>query len=356
VHFEFSSYLGELLRRSGVFERYELDADPFLSAFRYPAKQLEICSCPPYVSGWISSPVCFELAQAARAKTRSQVSAPDIVDMLICSASEDPWFELTLGGEGHLNALPRERFIDCYLEKVTSSSGVPLRRFESFVCGTLRVEGAELENILPRLAWNEICDRAAKMKDNADARSLAAHSLALSQPDWRQALMLLSIMADPEIALEPYMQGLAGRQNTPWYLRRFFTDWKHLSEEMASGNRQSSTSSGGAFPRSGLLRAFEQGLRRLLGLRSVYLRSFLTSQPELLLGEILELTKAFYSLYNDPSGRAALLQENGEMFPRKIQGLSSAIALAVFDGLRCMEAKFQEESQFKQSEEFLREL
>ena len=70
-----------------------------------------------------------------------------------------------------------------------------------------------------------------------DARRLAEAA------DTREArLMMLGVLADPELDVRRYLAGLNGRENLPWLLRRFEKDVAEAAAAVSGGASRPSAS------------------------------------------------------------------------------------------------------------------
>ena len=224
----------------------------------------------------------------------------------MCSVAGDLW-TVSVGGLGHLNASPSEGLVAKFMSAVAERGGQILLTTTHVLQQTSAGAAGELgERQYDIRVDNEVLVARAMKSTNEDVQ-LLLQRVSTNGPSEDERLMLLSLFADSEIEIRPYLQGIGGRENVPWYVRRFCTDWKALVSAVGAVNRQAVhwQAPWGENQRHRLLEAgLSSTLRELLFLRFFADAAEREETPELLLRQVLLLIRAFYSFYNLPECRA----------------------------------------------------
>lgn len=125
-----------------------------------------------------------------------------------------------------------------------------------------------------------------------------------------EKVMLLALMADPELEIRPYLDNLAGRQNVPWYLRRFAKDWRRFiakCKEVSAGDPAQEFSWSELMSPERKNCSAEQSLTRsmklVLGFRKTFFMVRENGRAEVLVKYLLLIVREFYSYYNHPETR-----------------------------------------------------
>ncbi len=238
--------------------------------------------------GFLASNVAFICAKKMKEVLGIGVSPFQIASALKeCLGQSD--FALRIDGGGFLNADPTAELIERFLR----SDDVPLPLMEIFWDS----------NALHQVFSECISDEPFLFLQEVAARG----QVALSH---RDSLQLLSLLGDSELEALPYLRGYGGRSNTPAYLEGFLAIVKRLSSREVTG-----------FP---VLDEQQRFMEKVLLYRGRVMASLEGQHFERILRYALELVREFYSLYNRPDYRAALLLLESDLL---WQNTFSALAL-----------------------------
>lgn len=146
--------------------------------------------------------------------------------------------------------------------------------------------------------YSRIRSRAAELDDEAVSE-------LLTRPDSPEVrLMLLGVLADPELDATIFLSGLKGTQNLPWLLERFKRDVFSVGSQFLASSQPGSGESGSIPP---LLEQFACDLKEeLLWARLEFAAAARHGRSEELLRYLLRLSRVFYRFYNTPSCRLEL--------------------------------------------------
>lgn len=314
MNIEFARFLHSLVSESDEILPKGLSADFQRSlASSIPAIYHGVSGCPREIDAVLSSKIAFMLSRELRKNTGSlekdKTSPEGLAGSIAEAARGNPFFHVSVGGLGHINIVPSDLFV---LEYLNSLSANGYRRlFQDQAIVVLETKGAPLFG--PRdfiCDWGRVFARGRKSKDEQIIR-FSKELEGKKELVADEKIMLLSLLADSELEIEPYRQGLFGRQNIPWYLRRFLKDWrvfvKNCGEKGVEGRCLGLGWSLGLGSENEASLFFDSLLGRLvrylLMFRSVVFRAEYEKRPELLVGHILLIIRVFYSYYNHPQMR-----------------------------------------------------
>jgi hypothetical protein len=118
--------------------------------------------------------------------------------------------------------------------------------------------------------------------------------------------MLLALLACPELHCRSYLLGISGSENVPWYCKRFLADAASLAalSRQLLGEGRAENGRADETARQRVETRAEKAVACLLSFRHTLRQARLTSAPELVLRDILQIIRAFYSYYNLPECRA----------------------------------------------------
>ncbi len=145
---------------------------------------------------------------------------------------------------------------------------------------------------------SRIRSRAAELDDEAVSELLA-------RPDSPEVrLMLLGVLADPELDASIFLSGLNGTQNLPWLLERFMRDVVSVRSQLLVSPQPTSGESVSVPP---LLEQFAYDLKEeLVWARLEFAAAARHGRSEELLRYLLRLSRVFYRFYNTPGCRSEL--------------------------------------------------
>ena len=258
---------------------------------------LEMEGCPPRFTGELTSRVCFKLVkllvdtgavapQEAGGPVRTATRLHEIFE----NRGFGRWFQLEIGGAGHLNATPTPAFRAEWFANILFKQPEALLSDGAFVVfAAPDSEPIPLHVDLPRML-----DRA-RAREDADMK-LLLERFGSAAPRRGDLLMLFGALSDPELDCSLYLRGLAGRENVPWYLDRFRSDIIGY-ERLLSGYLA-------APPHGEPPQIFSDSMLLLRNFRRSLILADLHQRPERFFGHLLELMKDFYRIYNQPPYRA----------------------------------------------------
>lgn len=171
-----------------------------------------------------------------------------------------------------------------------------------------------------KIDWQQILSRFASEKDLLQ-QQLSVSIAAQKEIYFEQRLIMLAALADKEFDLRIYLQGLAGRQNVPWYYAKFFKDCgtylsflegklKEITPEMSIEKNDFE-----------MPEYLQNCLCNFFSLRKVFFESFNCAKPEKIMALLLTLLRNFYDLYNRPNFR---------MLPREGFSRGEVLALKLY--------------------------
>jgi len=267
--------------------------DP-LGPTQYCALAVDVC--PPFIEGEITSNLCFKLPKLLsdlKILPSEKYHDPLETAAVIAERFSKVHFEIVVGGSGHLNAVTKPGSRREFIERLCQLGGKRLFSGESL----LGISEPQVQRSLPEQTFSlqsnfsQTVSRLAEQSDETIAAVLAEYENDPS-PDLR--ILLLSLAADPEIDGTVFLRGLSGRQNTPWYLARYFSDAKRFIDSLP---RTESV----VEPERRELAATSQ---LLFLFRHELFMAERMQRPERFFLHVLRLVRDFYRLFNDPRMRS----------------------------------------------------
>lgn len=273
----------DIFREVGAFE-----ADVTHELLR---RSVEVLDSPEVFDTVLSSPSAFAVSQLLRERGASPEVGPLAVAERILAALRSAPGTLSSGevaGGGHLNLCPAPEW------------------YYSLLCRFDSAEAALSES--GRLAaWDRrdaIRSRVSRLTADGDAdlqlllqRTVQPHiSSDLAGDD---ALMLLGVCAHPELDVRPYLRGLCGKQNLPWYFARAEVDFIRAGELSARWTSDAA-SAALSFTRGTPLWPWA---RRVLSYRRAQFLATGRDHPEAIVRHLTDLCDEFYRLYQRPEFR-----------------------------------------------------
>jgi len=280
---------------------------------------LEIETCPGHVEGSITSNVCFRLSKLiadGQFQPSSEEIDPEELARGIAASFAPGAFELHVGGRGYLNASCPPAYSDEMLAAFLRSGGSGF------------FSGASVFNLQGRIPidWN-LLGAYFRLSAKADPETKRLLDERRSLDD---RLMLLSLLADEELDVEVYRRKLNGRQNTPWYVRRYLHDVGRYLEFLENISPDARRVDPGlaalAVPTEELLLKFRHEL----------IISARVDRPERFLLELLSIARDFYRIFNDPRMRAMTafpLSTESRAYLSALLGLGRELMV---QGLECL--------------------
>lgn len=262
-----------------------------------PDLEFEVTECKFPEYGLLTTNLAFVAAQSLPSVNPVGLTPITFGELLVTQLVSDSKFDCHIGGQGYINASPTAELVRDYFE-------FALRKGPQFFfskCSCYDVTAVNQEILPIEVDWSS---RFAKnsLERNDEVRFFL-ESLRGKEPIKREEqLMLLGLMADEELEAAPYLHGLCGSQNVPWYIERFIADASSFTAELErSIDRREEGPCTFDFSRSAeSLTVIASGL---LTFRGRYWEARNYRRADLVLASLLRLIKAFYHHYNWPQVR-----------------------------------------------------
>lgn len=234
--------------------------------------------------GFIATNVAFALA-----KNEKDVSPLEVANRIL-AAVEPQDFICSVDGGGFINGSPTDKAKLKFL------------------------------NELDRLSWSPACievdwsgkylAKALSSDTGEEARILLSHLKERNSWSIEDSLELLALLGDPELEAWSYIKDYQGKNNIPWLVKKF-------------GNLTTGFDMEASITAEELVHpTFSELLESILRFRGRFERAVRERRPERALQVVLAPIKAFFSVYNRPEIRRALLERDK---------LGSAVVRLAFD-------------------------
>ncbi|MFN8389794.1 MAG: hypothetical protein U0136_05855 [Bdellovibrionota bacterium] len=256
---------------------------------------LEVDDCPDYVERGVTTSIAFKAAkvlnEARRAEDVPQIGPQELATELRGYFSTvEPGFQIEIGGGGHLNARPTPEYS---LRLLNAMVAAPV---STFLSPRSFFEGGDADPQVVVVDWSACMDRIERKRDSELMELTAGKDAKSLDPE--RKLMLLGVLADPEIDPRPFLSGLKGNQNLPWLMQRFADDVVRFIER-------------GSFPKESLEKNVigsipplaESLAEALLHFRRSFFWGAVTGKPEQIVAELLALVRGFYRIFHHPRYR-----------------------------------------------------
>ena len=259
------------------------ELSPAASGLEFGGFDVENCPLPEH--GVLASNIAFILAKAVK-PNRNTLPA-EIAEQIVRVLDPSLWTANILGG-GFINVTPNRKLYRALLDRAVRQGAdfflASIQRDESVSIppeGFLVDWGSKYLRGNGRDGFAEIADRTPLTRDDQ--------------------LMLLALLGDEEIDHTRYLSAYAGRENLPWYLRRFVCDTIPSGDGSPAARLLDSAAGWFEdlpedFPYTGLCRTLRALRYRIADSRQ-------RRRPELYLRSLVDLVRAFYRGYNRPEGR-----------------------------------------------------
>ena len=237
----------------------------------------------------------------------------------ILDAKAQGYFQFSVARGGYVNIdftdAGREAFLDAF------ESADPSKRRSSASLLPWDLHGREpfIHGNPPAFDWNAVRSRAVELGDE-DVPALLDRGMGVEV-----AMMLLGRLADPELDLRRYLNGMNGKENLPWLFERFRKDVTTASRSV------NATESAAAVPITDAFLRFAS--KELPWFRFHFGLAVREDRPEALFGYLLSLVRQFYSFYSRPDFRNALASGFAESGASRLQRRIDLLELTVQEGL-----------------------
>ena len=276
-------------------------------------KNVPMVTCPERFEAELTSDILFPLADRFPALSPPQLAA-HMADW--CAKNAAQYLSLTPSQLGHLNVQTTRQFQQSLL-KCFSECDIRAMFSPALLFYRPRVEGSGIEkwSTMASPDWSQLAS-AAKNSHNPDLRKLVKEFPSLENPPER--MVSLALLADPELSVDAFLARYQGRENVPWYIRRFLTD----SENFLRAAGRSSGRANGQAPDQGRNVTTDSLLEAVLGdftkdllrFRAAVARAS-AGEPALLFGQMMRLMQDFYRFFNHPSLRIQIQLPQDSQLP-----------------------------------------
>lgn len=280
----------------------------------------EVSCCLPQFQADISSNIAFQVAASIRQQLQVSIDPLKIAELLLRSLAElnnASLFHIETGGLGYLNATPTSLFIETFWSKVIER-GVSLLFFKKAFVIALHAQSMKAgdgTDFKMKIDWGRLLKQERLRSVNSDVLHLLEKCKTRGEISFNDTLMLLALLGNPDLELDPYLLGLGGSQNIPWYIQRFLADAKNLTQNCQQQLEKrffSQKRSGFILPlfeshmsmgRKQVPDLLATNLRQVLGFRQWTFHEHQVRRPVLYVRYLLEIIKSFYSFYHHPRSR-----------------------------------------------------
>lgn len=254
--------------------------------------EIVVVDCPIPAEGLIATNIAFVVAEKMKKICTDAVLPLDLAHALKEAMLPLHW-DVHVSGPGFLNVRPTRQFFHDFLISVNEKrSSCFFSETSVFEKNTSGIQAIDVDWNSKYLHLSADDERYEKLFSRSDLETGGLN------------LMVLSLAADPELDVAPYLLDLAGRENVPWYLDRFERDSAQLSE----GDRTDDTLVERFYNESEKY-PYQSLVVVLRNFRVRFLDAKKRKRPELFMAALLDMARAFYSGYNRPEGREILLTD-----------------------------------------------
>ncbi len=288
--------------------------------------RFDVGICPFPEDGWFTTNLPIAFHASLEIELRKSVPTPPQIAEFFVSMSESNalpemvpnLFHCKVGGPGHLNVFPSKKFLSLFLDAMLRAPDFFSRLDSRIVPSVSKLLPEKIDCDL--IALQKLLARSEQRiigneRDDRGSTELLKRFKATRSSD--DAWMLLGVLSDEQIDVQPYLSGMFGSENIPWYLDTVraraeamaFTSTpsdQDVSELLNigfprmrfAGKDGDSDEARGAVLREGVL------LERLALFRCLLASARRMRSPKQMFLGLLEICKAFSALYNRPEYRS----------------------------------------------------
>lgn len=291
MHIEYFAYLLRALKQDSAQRR----AQPV---------SFEVTDCKEDHGFLLTSNLAFKLK---RASEDSPFSALEIAERIVAAANqvEVEYFTVQAGGLGFINANPNKKFLVEFYRWLVETKGACLFHEQSLVVFPVVSPPPFTSDRIAfswPLSWGKILK--GKACQEPDILNFVDHLRSKkAEISFNEQLMLLALIACPELEVKPFLQGLKGRQNIPWYLEKMRVDLEMCRSALAAMPQEKNCQ------QLGLIKEFFDTsylnvvLNQLLLFRNRLFHWKRTGNPGQLIVLLLQIAQDFYAFYHLPQTR-----------------------------------------------------
>lgn len=311
-----------------------------------------ILECPPKVGAAIGANIAFVWAREINDRKAANFPGIDaeLLAMLVINSANclggKSFFSLVQGQKGYVNGTPTEVFKLQFISSIEELGATCLFKNASFVCfpedfATVPAQslGVDLEELFTRAA-------SCSSKGESEIFKILKRITDSTELVVQDVVMLLALMDDAELDVDPYLWGLQSKQNVPWYFNYFMETSGRLlraweSENGPSEGEHRAVSEKVDSPFQLEVDRFRgQSIELLLNFRNVYFNALYSGCPERFIGHLRKIAASFISFFNLPQVRASIIPGPGpvdRLTKSELSRLVSVLQSAVRAGLDAIE-------------------
>jgi hypothetical protein len=218
MHIEFANYLkiiaNKAVKRQLACVFAEEAADEILAS-AYAAAKVE--DCPPGIDGVVVSDLAFVLSKLlSRSEHRLQIMPAAIAEDIVragrhLSGEEAILFRIEVGGLGYLNGTPTDFFVNEFIRRFSILGSAILCTSAVVVIGRdVEEKLRERTYVLPA-DWSAAIERG-RSSLGAEFGQFEQFLSNKGKTTTDDMLMVLALLADSELDMNPYLLGLSGSQ------------------------------------------------------------------------------------------------------------------------------------------------
>lgn len=302
MHFELKNILKNVIKSSEFIEflrkSYAINEDTFGPIV------VEVSNCPKGIDAEIMSGITYALVKKIEQILGKEVNPSPIAARIIeiaerlSQSKSGKIFEFSIGGSGFINASPTKILFPLMIESFFENKWGIFFKPATMIFETSTIHESDLLDLKKQFEIIAYSQEQLANNSNEDVRLLmkarASHGF-----DKETALMCTALLADDEIDVYPYLNGVCGRQNVPWYIRRFNNDAEVYELELLKRFSIKEVD----MKEEGLPKDITKACVLIKYFRHILFCALYEKRPEVFLRHIFEMMKAFYFFYNHPNWR-----------------------------------------------------
>lgn len=263
--------------------------------------RFSVCDAPAEIDALLASNAAFEMSSRLR-RIGLERRPRELAEAVLARLRAGPaarYFDISLGGEGYLNAVPLPQFTSDFLGALHRRPDALLDPRPLLVQRNPEGGGAAGREEFDILLDLENIRRALERRERGDALELYA-GLRKGSAVLHDVLMLAAVCADPELDLGAYISGAQSSESLPWFFARLqFDAQRYLSALSAHSDiGKTGTALAGTVPEYA-----EQAFMAAAGFRGHLTLGEGRTNAVRLAGGLLNLARGFYAFFNRPDCR-----------------------------------------------------
>lgn len=260
----------------------------------------EVAKCPAHVPADYSSNLAFVTQKRRSERAEDVFSIQILAEELIRDLSkiEQGYLKFFPSEFGHINIQLTEYAKTRFLQKLSELAAEDFFSRRSLLFPEIVLVEVEKQKFLIQAS---VLLAQARESEDRELKEFVDKLRSAGEYAQDDLFMLLAAYSDCELELRAYRQGLAGKQNIPWYFSRFKAD---LLKFIAKAKKQLGSKELEKSEILHLPQPAEQALEHLLSYRGVYFNSLRGDKPEVFFAFLISCMHSFYQFYNRPEIRS----------------------------------------------------